>query len=745
MKTIQAVMVLFLLVVMGPSLLGQYNYPFQNQNLPTDKRIQNVLSLLTLQEKIDLLGKSLNVPRLGIYGSGKIDSIPGSSGQFEGLHGLAMGGPNNWGRKSPGAPGPFGGTSTIPTTQFPQPVGLGETWNPTLIEKVAAEEGHEARYIFQSFDRGGLIVRAPNADLARDPRWGRSEESYGEDPYLVGTMSVAFVKGLQGDDPRTWLTASLVKHFLANSNEDGRAGSSSNFDDRLLHEYYSAPFRMAIEQGRANAIMTAYNAVNGIPMAASPLLRDLLMQRWGFNGMIDTDRGAVTFMVTKHKYYPNMAEAVAGSIHAGVNQFLNSYQDAIKDALQKKLITEADIDQNLQGVLRVMIRLGFLDPPMLDPYTQIKADKAPAPWDEESSKALALQVTRESIVLLKDSPHLLPLDISSIKSIAIVGPLANVVYLDGYSGTPPFAVTPVQGIRNKVGSRVDVRYSANEDAAVRLARTSDVAIVVVGNRPMCHKRTDTLPCPDPTEGQEAVDRQEIHLKPSQEKLIQAVYAANPRTIVVLVSSFPYTINWTKRHIPSILHVANNSEEEGDALADVIFGDYDPAGRLVVTWPKSMQQLPPIMDYDIRDGRTYMYFHGSPLFPFGYGLSYTTFAYSNLQTSASRLFPGKSIDVSVQVQNTGQRSGDEVVQMYVQHIHSKIPMPDLELEGFQRVNVPAGQKKTVVMPLTEKSLMYWDTSKRQWSLKRGKVKIMVGSSSRDIKLSKVIGVPWQVGE
>ncbi|MHB1856187.1 MAG: glycoside hydrolase family 3 N-terminal domain-containing protein, partial [Acidobacteriaceae bacterium] len=258
MKTIQAVMALFLLVVMGPSLQGQYNYPFQNPNLPTDRRIQNVLSLLTLQEKIDLLGKSLNVPRLGIHGSGKVDSIPGSSGQFEGLHGLAVGGPNNWGRRSPGAPGLFGGTSTIPTTQFPQPVGLGETWDPALIEKAATEEGHEARYIFQSFDRGGLIVRAPNADLARDPRWGRSEESYGEDPYLVGTMSVAFVKGLQGDDPRTWLTASLVKHFLANSNEDGRAGSSSNFDDRLLHEYYSAPFRMAIEQGGANAIMTAY-------------------------------------------------------------------------------------------------------------------------------------------------------------------------------------------------------------------------------------------------------------------------------------------------------------------------------------------------------------------------------------------------------------------------------------------------------------------------------------------------------
>ena len=722
-----------------PLLFGQYKYPFQNPHLTTDQRIQNVLSLLTIQEKIDLLGKSMNIPRLGIYGSGKIDTIPGSNGQFEGLHGLAVGGPNRWGRRAPGAPGPFGGISTIPTTQFPQPVGLGETWDPALIQKAAAEEGYEARYIFQSYDRGGLIVRAPNADLARDPRWGRSEESYGEDPYLVGTMSVAFVKGLQGDNPRYWQTASLVKHFMANSNEDGRAGSSSNFDSRLLHEYYAVPFRMAIEQGGADAYMTAYNAVNGIPMAASPLLKSLTMKQWGFNGMIDTDRGALTFMVTKHKYYPDMADAAAGAIHAGINEFLNPYQEAVKDALQKKLITEADIDQNLQGVLRVMIRLGFLDPPALDHYTKIRAGEVPVPWTQERSKALALHVTQESIVLLKNSKHLLPLDMASLKSIAVVGPLANVVYLDGYSGTPPFAVTPLQGVQKKVGSRLDVRYSADDNAAVQLAKSSDAAIVVVGNRPMCHKRTDSLPCPDPTEGQEGIDRKELYLKPEQKKLIQNVYAANPRTIVVLVSSFPYTIDWTEQHIPSILHIANNSEEEGNALADVIFGDYDPAGRLDVTWPKSISQLPPMMDYNIRDGHTYMYFRGRPLFPFGYGLSYTRFAYSKLHTSSESLSAGKSMMVKVQVKNTGHRDGDEVVQMYVKHIGSKVARPALELKGFERISVPAGQIRTVNLPLTAKSLMYWDPSEKKWSLEKDKVKIMIGSSSNSIQLSKLVRV------
>ncbi|MHB1795905.1 MAG: glycoside hydrolase family 3 C-terminal domain-containing protein [Acidobacteriaceae bacterium] len=739
LKSIQVIFSVVCFIALEPLLSAQYKYAFQNPNLPTEQRIQNVLSLLTIQEKIDLLGKTLNVPRLGIYGSGKIDSIPGSSGQFEGLHGLAVGGPNHWGRRAPGGPGQWGGTSVIPTTQFPQPVGLGETWDPILIQKAAAEEGYEARYIFQSYDRGGLIVRAPNADLARDPRWGRFEESYGEDPYLVGRMSVAFVKGLQGDNPRYWQTAALVKHFMANSNEYGRAGSSSNFDTRLLREYYSVPFRMAIEQGGADAYMTAYNAVNGIPMAASPLLKYLTMKQWGFNGMIDTDRGALTFMVTKHKYYPDMAHAAAGAIHAGINQFLNRYQAAVKDALQNKLITEADIDQNLQGVLRVMIRLGFLDPPALDPYTKIRAGAVPVPWNQGTSKALALHITEESVVLLKNSKHLLPLDRASIKSIAVVGPLANVVYLDGYSGTPPFAVTPLQGIQKKVGFRLDVRYSADDNTAVQLAKSSDAAIVVVGNRPMCHKRTDSLHCPDPTEGQEGIDRKELHLKPEQEKLIQSVYAANRHTIVVLVSSFPYTIDWTKQHVPSILHIANNSEEEGDALADIIFGDYDPAGRLNVTWPKSIGQLPPMMDYNIRDGRTYMYLHGRPLFPFGYGLSYTTFSYSNLHASSSSVSPGKPIEVSVQVTNTGKRSGDEVVEMYVRYIHPEIPRPNLELKGFERVFIPAGQTKTVGLSLSRHSLMYWSNSKNNWSPEKGKIKIMIGSSSGDIKLSKVIGI------
>lgn len=732
---------ILMVVCNAQRLNAQHQYEFQNPNLPVEQRIDNVLSLMTLQEKIDLLGKSLNIPRLGIHGSGNLDSIPGSSGQFEGLHGLAVGGPNRWGNRSPGAPGKWGGKSTIPTTQFVQSVGLGETWDPALVEKAAAEEGREARYIFQSYDRGGLIVRAPNADLTRDPRWGRSEESYGEDPYFDGTMAVAFVKGLQGNNPHYWMTAALVKHLIANSNEDGRRGSSSNFDDRLLHEYYEVPFRMAIEDGRANAYMTAYNAVNGIPMAASPLLKSLTMHRWGFNGMIDTDRGALTFMVTEHHYYPDMYQAAAGAIHAGINQFLNPYQEAVKEALQKGLITEKDIDQNLKGVFRVMIRLGYLDPPSLNPYKQIRAENDETPWTGPTSRALALKVTQESIVLLKNKGNLLPLDASRYKSIAVIGALANQVFMDGYSGSALSSITPLEGIRNEVGNKAKILYTSDHETAVQLARTADAAIVVVGNIPFCSQFIvpPAALCLDASEGQEAKDRQRLRLDPDQEKLVEDVFAVNPKTVVVLVSSFPYTINWIEQHVPAIVHMAHNSEEEGTALGSVLFGNYNPAGRLVVTWPRSISQLPPMMDYNIRNGRTYMYFKDTPLYPFGYGLSYTHFKYSDLRLSAKQLAPGGTLSASFEVSNTGDRAGDEVAQMYVRHIGSQVERPKLELEGFQRVHLQVGQTKTIQLPLAAKRLAYWDDKTHAWRLENDRIEIMVGSSSADVRLKKTVPV------
>ena len=705
------------------------NYVFRNPDLGIEQRIDNILSLLTLEEKIDCLGTNPTVARLGIKGSGHV----------EGLHGLAQGGPAKWGGK----------TSSIETTQFPQSVGLGETWDPDLLRQAAAVEADEARYIFQSpkykspssqFDRAGIVVRAPNADLARDPRWGRTEESYGEDAYLTGTMAVAFARGLQGSHPKYWEAASLLKHFMANSNEFGRGGSSSDFDQRLLREYYSVPFRMGIEVGGARAFMTSYNAVNGIPMTASPILKRIVMKEWGFDGIICTDAGALTNMVTQHRYYKDLDLAVAGAIHAGINQFLDKYKDGVHGALQKNLITEKDIDANLRGVFRVMIRLGLLDPPSMVPYSSIMAkDGVAEPWNTNEHRTVARRLTEKSIVLLKNATHLLPLDKAALHSVAVIGPRANEVDLDWYSGTPPSPVTPLAGIKKLVGESVTVNFASGDDEgkAVAAARSSDVAIVFVGNHPTCNAGWER--CPDPGEGKEAVDRKSLSLDPDQRKLLENVLTSNPRTIAVLVSSFPYAVGWMKQSVPAILHMAHNSEEEGTAIAEALFGVVNPGGRLVATWPSSIDQLPQMMDYNLRDGRTYMYFKGQPLFPFGYGLSYSTFEYSNLRTSASHLKAGGAITVSVDVKNTSNRTGDDVLQMYVKHLDSNVSRPLEQLEGFHRITLSAGQTQTVELPLKAEALGYWDEAQNRWTLEADRVRILIGSSSADLKLDKTIQV------
>jgi beta-glucosidase len=690
-------------------------YPFQNPDLPLEARINNILSLMTLDEKVACLGTNPSVPRLGIKGSGHV----------EGIHGLTQGGPGKWGRPA-----------TIPTTTFPQGIGLGETWDPDMLRQVGAIEGYEARYIFQSskYHQGGIVVRSPNADLGRDPRWGRTEECYGEDPFFNGAMVVAFVRGLQGDHSRYWQAAALMKHFLANSNENDRDKTSSDFDERLFREYYSVPFRMGVIEGGSRAFMASYNSMNGVPMTVNPVLENVARKEWGQDGIICTDAGAMRNLVTTQKYSPDFDHAAASSVRAGIGQFLDRYPEAVRGALKRDLLTEAEIDNALRGNFRVMIRLGLLDPPSLVPYSNI-GNEAEDPWLSEKHKAVARRATQESIVLLKNSQNLLPLNKQTVKSIAVIGPRANEVLLDWYSGTPPYRVTPLEGIRRKVGPGVNVSFAANNDAgaAVELARGSDVTIVCVGNHPNGANDTVWGKVSTPSEGREAVDRESITLE--QEELVKQVYQANSRTIVVLISSFPYAINWTQDNTPAILHMALNSQEEGNALADVIFGDYNPAGRLVQTWPRSLEQLPSMLDYDIRHGRTYLYLKSEPLYPFGYGLSYTTFSYSNLRTSARSLPAGGSILVKFDLRNTGSRAGEEVVQLYVKHLTSSVPRPTQELKAFKRVALQPGEMRTVALELKGEQLAYWDVSRHKFIVESGSTQLMIGSSSADIKLKK----------
>jgi beta-glucosidase len=690
---------------------------------------------MTLEEKADMLSEEAlsrgmmskpDVPRLGVVGTGHV----------EGLHGLSQGGPGNW-------QGP--GKVVIPTTQFPQARGLGQTWDPALLEQLAGVKGIESRYVAGRYHRGGLIVRAPNADLARDPRWGRNEESFGEDPYQTGTLAVAYVKGLQGNDLHYWLSASLMKHFLANSNEDGRSTGSSNFDERLFREYYSVPFRMGIEEGHAGGFMTAYNAWNGIPMVVNPVLKSVVMKEWGFNGIICTDGGALSQVMTQHHYVKTLPEAAAGAIHAGVNTFIDNYKNttqATLDAVKQGLVSEADIDADLRGLLRVMFRLGYLDPAGRVSYSGIGiTDVDPAkgdPWYWSEHKALARKATDESIVPLKNERQMLPLNAAKLKSIAVIGPDADKALLDLYGGTPPYAISPLEGIRKRAGAGVSVQFATGDDLkqAADLARRSDVAIVIIGNDPTCGF-VGWHHCALPSEGHEAQDRTSLTLE--QEEIAKTVYAANPHTVVVLNVKFPYTTTWSQENVPAIVEMTHGSQEEGNGLADVLFGDYDPAGRLTQTWVASMDQLPPMLDYDIRHGRTYMYLKQKPLYAFGYGLSYTTFTYSHLRLTADTLHANGTLGVKVEIRNTGKRDGDEVVQLYVAHLNSKVERPLEELKGFERIHLATGEAKTVTLPLHAAALRYWDTSAGHWVLEPDQVEIRVGASSDDIRARQTINV------
>jgi beta-glucosidase len=719
--------ILAILVILAAGALTmltaqQYQYPFQNPALPMDQRVDNILSLLTLDEKIAAFANPA-VPRLGIPGYGS----------SEGIHQAVL----RAGR---------GGGAAIPTTSFSQVYGMGETWDPDLIRRAGAVEGYEARYATQNekLKRPALVQWGPTTDLARDPRWGRNDESYGEDAFFTGTMAAAFAQGIQGDDPKYWQAAALLKHFFANSNETTRGFSSSDFDMRLMREYYSVPFRMVFQIAGARSYMASYNAWNGIPMTVHPALKSVVGKEWSADWIVSSDAGAMSNVVRLHKYLKTDQEVTVAAVKVGLNQFLGGGSAAsIKQAFSEKQLSEADLDAALRGKYRTIIKLGLLDPPAMVPYAKIGSAGEPEPWNTERHKSVARDVARESTVLLKNS-GLLPLDRKGLKSIAIVGPRAGEVLFDLYSGTTPYAVSVLQGIKDKVGTAIAVNYAANNDndAAVNAARSSDIAVVVVGNHPTCgsdmknlagmfNQDSSTKPCEVPGEGREGRDRESIDL-PSEE-LVRQVFAVNPKTIVVLISSFPYAINWSQANVPAILHITHAAQEQGTAIADVLFGDCNPAGRLVQTWPKSLDQLPPIEDYDLRHGRTYMYFKGEPLYPFGFGLSYTNFEFRNLKLSAKKLAKNGSLVLSFQVRNAGKRAGEEVVQLYVEYPKSAVARPIKELKGFRRIMLKPGETRSVQIPLKAESLAWWNERQGGWEVEPGPINILIGSSSANIRL------------
>ncbi|MBQ9677307.1 MAG: glycoside hydrolase family 3 C-terminal domain-containing protein [Prevotella sp.] len=701
------------------------SYDFQNTKLKDEQRIDLLMRQLTLDEKIALLSTNLGVPRLGIP----------SLNCYEGLHGIALGGPadNNGKKEVDGKMVP----NPLPTTIFPQAYGLGETWDREAVKRVGQQMAEEARYYIQQPQarRKGLVIYAPNADLARDPRWGRTEESYGEDAFLTGQLSIAMVKGLQGDDSRYWKTAALMKHFLANSNEDGRDSTSSNFDERLFREYYSYPFYKGITEGGSRAFMASYNAWNGTPMCINPVLDQIARQEWGNNGIICTDGGGLRLLVNAHKAFPTMAEGAAAVIKAKTGMFLDRYQEAVKEALEKGLITEKDIEIAIRGNIFVALKLGMLDgADTKSPYAHIGKDStATPPYQTIEARQAARDITNKSLVLLRNN-GLLPLDAQKIRKLAVVGPYADQIIYDWYSGTPPYEVTILNALREMAkveGFEVNYIPDNRMDQAEQLAREADAVIICTGNHPYGTK-ADWFFCPVPSDGREAVDRKSLQLP--DEDLVRQLYRANPNTVLVLVSSFPYTINWSNDHLPAILHVTHCSQEQGHAVADALFGKVNPAGRTTQTWVRDILDLPPMMDYDIRHGRTYMYHQGEVLYPFGYGLSYTTFQYGQAKVVRQ---DKQTVEVSVPVTNTGSYDGDEVVQLYVSYPDSKVEHPQKQLKAFERIHIKKGETRNVTLRIQRSELTYWDTTKHAFIPEKGRIHLMIGTSSADIRTEVVL--------
>ncbi|MBN2085204.1 MAG: glycoside hydrolase family 3 C-terminal domain-containing protein [Anaerolineales bacterium] len=685
-------------------------YPFQTPGLPLDDRVRDLVARLTIEEKLAMLSQDLAaVPRLGIRAFKTGTEV---------LHGVA-----------------WLGEATV----FPQAIGLGSTWNPGLMRRIGDAVGDEMRgFAFRNPERHGLNVWSPVVDLLRDPRAGRNEEGVSEDPLLTAKMSTAYSAGLRGEHPFYLKTAPTLKHFFAYNNEDTRETTDCSIDPRNLHEYYWRAFQGAIAAGSALGVMTSYNLVNGRPNTLSPHLAESV-RTWNDQAlMIVGDARGPSLIVDKQKYYESHVESHAAALRAGLDSFTEMKETRaftsgyIREGLQRGLCTEEDLDRAVAHIFSIRIRLGEFDPE--NPYAGITDSVILSP----EHTALAREAARQQMVLIKNEGDALPLDVSRIKNLAVIGRRADEVLVDHYSGKLPYVRTPLAAIREKLGERAAVHYAADggSEAACDLARAADTVIVFAGNHPTCN--AGWAQCPEPTEGKEAVDRKAIHLP--DEEWIRQVYAANPRSILVLISSFPYAIVWSQEHVPAILWSSHAGQELGDALADTLFGDSDPAGRLTQTWYRSLDGLPPITDYDIiRGKRTYQYYEGEPLFPFGHGLTYTTFRYGNLKLGADRVSAAGSVSVSCEVTNTGARAGEEVVQLYAHARRSRVKRPRKQLMDFERIRLAPGETRTVRFTLPAAGLAFWDVTREKWTVESGLYDLMIGRSSADLPLQTSLKV------
>jgi beta-glucosidase len=742
---------------------------YLNPGLPVDQRVEDLVSRMTLDEKISQMSHlAPAIERLGViayepnfpnplftdehpdYDKVEMEEEmklrPWENREYweggcldggwwnEALHGVARAGL---------------------ATAFPQSVGLGSTWNPDLVEKMTEVASTEARVHHNVYGKK-LTYWSPTINIQRDPRWGRNEESYSEDPYLLSRMAVAFVKGFQGKDEKYLKAIATVKHFLANNSEYNRHNGSSDISERWLQEYYLAAFRAAITEGGAYSVMSAYNAVNGIPVSASPhYLTEVLRNQWGFKGYVVSDCGAVSDIVHQHKYETDPEKAVAMAVKAGLDlecetceteQFM--FDKYLPGAVEKGYISENEIDIAVRRLFRARMLLGEFDPPEQVPFNDISEKDL----DTQESREIALQLGRESLVLLKNKDRFLPLVREDIGSIAVLGPNASRAVLGGYSGSPAILIDPLTGIQDLLGGEIEIRYSLgcevtdlrevdwdeekdqpvyevlDEDESIRkaaeVAAETDVAILFLGTN------LDIA--------NEAADRTNLDLPGNQLRLAKAVFEANPNTVVVLINGMPLAVNWLDEHVPAILEAWYPGQAGGTAIAEALFGLYNPGGKLPVTFHRGVEDLPPLGDYDITKGRTYWFYKGDVLYPFGHGLSYTEFEFSNLQVEIpSGPDPFSQVKVTFDVKNSGKVKGDEVVQLYVKKLESEHVQPLKKLRAFKRISLAPGKSKTIQFDLSTKDFSFWNEENGDWEIESGSFEIQAGNSSQNILIKERI--------
>ena len=702
----------------------QTEYPFQNPSLSFDQRVNDLVSRLSLREKVKLMQNNDGggVSRLG---------IPAYNWWNESLHGVAR-----------------DGVATV----FPQAIGMAATWNPALIQREADVISTEARAKHQEHVRKGefaiyqgLTFWSPNINIFRDPRWGRGQETYGEDPFLTSRIGISFVRGLQGNDPKYFKVIATAKHFAVHSGPEPLRHSFDAVPSKQdLYETYLPAFEALVKEGKVYSIMGAYNALYGKPACASDLLmKDLLRNKWGFQGYVVSDCGAIYDFYNGHKMYPGAKEASAAAVLAGTDLTCGTEYVALEQAVAGGLISVSDIDVSIKRLFLARFKLGMFDPASMVSYANIPFSENNTPEHDR----LSLDVAHQSMVLLKNN-GILPLG-NKFKKILVVGPNSDDldVLLGNYNGNPSNPVNVIQGIRNKADKNTEiifekgmVSYARNltidpnaeekEKAALEAAAKSDVVIFVGGISP----RLEGEEMKVNMEGFSGGDRTSLDLPKEQEELLKALKATGKPIVLVLMSGSALSVNWEDENLPAILQAWYPGQEGGNAVADVLFGNYNPGGRLPITFYKSVNDLPKFEDYSMK-GRTYKYFEGKTLYPFGYGLSYSTFKYNSAKVTAPVISAGQQTFVEVSVTNTSKIAGDEVVQVYVSSKTVKGFRPLKTLAGFERVNIPAGKTVTVKIPVNPTALRQFDEAKNDYTTLAGAYQLLIGSSSSDIKLTK----------